>query len=463
MKAEYLIGLLIGLTIVVTPAVEAEVHDTYVIDFLATASEGVDMNDAGVAVGDRDLCGWPCPTPSEVGVWSDGAFTPLPLLPHWENVYLEAINNNGWVVGSAFNQTDIRGVVWKPAGSNYEIFEIPNLPETNFTELVGIDDSNRVIGSAYRFSPANYRPLLWTEADGSLDLFDIGFPHDLPHKISPGGTVAYLYGWYQLDVPGAVHENVAAPDGFRGPGAYMEINDTGDQLRLLAPTNGQNINYPFRYTHEGTWQQLWPSGGIDASPFGVGSITSSMDIALTISATGLAAPGPAGGADLLNSRLAPSYGDSTVSGAAALTESGEILAKATIGNSTRTVRLVPAEPCIANCMVVERLDMAARFVDDPSDPGQCVGSAHTRARARLRVTDETGAPIAGVRVSGVFLDSYWTEDFRQAITDANGSARLSQVGEPCTGTLSFLVTKLEKPGFTFDRTNGILTTWKIPD
>lgn len=446
---------------------QESVADTYVMDFLAPASTLVDMNPRGLVIGEKTLdegCDPFCTTwTDEVGVWGlNGRFRALPMQPAWSWAILEGISADGWIAGTAYSSGDIRGVVWKPNGSGYDVLEIANLVDCNFSTATGIDDSNRVVGFCNRQSPAVHKAFVWTESGGPVALAESGFPSSTPLAISPGGTVAYLYGWYQLDVPGVVHENTSPPDGFRGPGAYVTINDAGDQLRLIGPTSGQNINYPFRYNNTGEWQQLWPFGGIDASPFGVGSITDNLDITLTIGASGLVAPGIAEPADSLTDRLAPSYGDATVYEAGPISEDGDIVARVTIGRAPRLVRLVEAEPCVHNCIRVSNLRLKARFVDDPDDPGRCVGNARTEASAHVRVTDENGTPLQGVGVTGHFLTVYRLDDVRTRTTNANGDIRFKYSGAPCTGAMTFVVSRAAKLGYTFDRTEGKLQDWMLP-
>ncbi|MDX1384867.1 MAG: hypothetical protein R3190_14540, partial [Thermoanaerobaculia bacterium] len=369
----------------------------YVLDFLGTASWGDGMNADGVVIGEKSIdvgCGSGCLAPTEMGVWTGVDFAALPLAPQWDTVFLEGINSAGWIVGTS-SGAEIRGAVWKPTSGGYELIVIEPPAGTDETHVFGIDDLNRVVGYSYRRVPQASFSFVWTELDGIVELTGLGFPNDDPQAISPGGTVAYLWGWYQLDVPGVVHENAPPPPGFLGPGAYFEINDAGDQVRLLGPSSGQNLHYAFRYYNNGDWQQIWTSPASDLSPFGVGSITRDLDIALTISANGLLAPGPAQGAESLTNRLSPAYGDAYVTEAAALSEAGEVLARVMMGRSQRLVRMVEGVPCTASCLVVARLQLMADFVDDPTDPGRCVGTAHTRAQARVQVVDESGRPVAG--------------------------------------------------------------------
>ena len=460
-----MLGTVLAAGAAVPATAAADVPPTYVIDLLSAAALGADMNERGDVIGVRyiDLgCSPFCLPPSESGVWSGGEFTPLPFPPDRPGFYVVGISASGWVVGTAQSDTDSHAVVWKSVAEGYEVIDLGTLPGSTGSTAVGIDDSNRVVGYSNGPFPEPTSPFMWTEADGLIDLTDLGFPSDNPRAISPGGTVAYLYGWYQLDVPGVVMENAAPPPGFRPPGYYVAINDAGDQLRLLLPTSSANINYPFRYTSDGIWQQIWPAGGIDSSPFNVGTVTSSGDITLTISATGLVAPGPDGLAEDLTTKLSPAYGDAEVIGAGPINEKGEILAQVMIGRSARLVRLVAPEPCTVDCTRVSAMVLRARFIDDPADPDQCTENASTRAWVAMRVSDEAGNPLKGVQVTGHFFDDYVMDGLRQGITNDAGVVRFFHQGNPCVGAIAFLVTDAALAGRKFDRLNGILQKWLIP-
>jgi hypothetical protein len=460
------VALGVAATILTLPAAAAAseaVPRQYVVDFLATSGEVVDINEAGQVIGERNIdegCDPFCViVPSEAGVWDERGFTPLPMQPDWSWVILEGISADGWIVGTAYLFDDIRGIVWKPNGPDYDIIEIGNLPDTDFSTVTGIDDHNRVIGFNDRQFPLEFKPFVWTEAGGLVDLTDLGFPSYAPEAISPAGTVAYLFGWYELDVPGVVHENTATPDGFAGPGPYMAINDAGDQVRLV--TDGHEpIFFPMRYTNTGEWQYLGGAGG-ETSTY-AGGITSNLDVTVTLSNSGWVAEGPTMEGENLGDRLAPSYGDATGYDAGPLAENGQMAARLNIGKAPRVVRLVPAERCLSNCIRVRITRFRSEFVDDPSDPGRCVGTAHTRSSAQVRVTDQSGSPLAGVEITGRFLTEYRHDGVVTGTTDASGTLRLGYRSAPCTGAMTFLVSGAQLDGWTFDRRVGKLQEWLIP-
>ena len=68
------------------------------------------------------------------------------MKPAWSYVILAGISGDGWIAGTAYSASDVRGVVWKPNGADYDIVEIGNLPDTDYSTVTGIDDQHRVIG-----------------------------------------------------------------------------------------------------------------------------------------------------------------------------------------------------------------------------------------------------------------------------------------------------------------------------
>lgn len=84
------------------------------------------------------------------------------------------------------------------------------------------------------------------------------------------------------------------PTGFYVENSKVAINDAGDQARFLITVSGQNLAYPFRYHHEGTWQQISfaPTGHLSIR--GIGSINDAKDITVTVQSSGQIAYGPDG-------------------------------------------------------------------------------------------------------------------------------------------------------------------------
>ena len=298
---------------------------------------------------------------------------------------------------------------------------------------------------------------MWTEAGGMVDLSTLGFPPEQPLGISPGGTVATHDHWYTLDDPGSVTAVTPAPSGFLVENSKVGINDAGDQARFLVALSGENLVYPFRYNHQGTWQQISavPTGHL--SSYGIGSINDAGDITATVQSTGMIAYGPDGLAQAVSSLISPAYGGSAVTAIGPLNAGGEILARMIIGQSgQRLVRLVPDGPCTANCIRVTAIQMKG------SGPAFC-DQGNDKVRARVMVTSESGARLAGVTVTGHFLDDYWLDKTVVATTNAEGQAMFSHAGPACVGAIALLITDATSvPARTLDRTTGILTKYVIP-
>jgi hypothetical protein len=143
---------------------------------------------------------------------------------------------------------------------------------------------------------------------------------------------------------------------------------------------------------------------------------------------------------------------------------GQVLAQVMVGRSERLMRLVPAEACVGSCLKVSSLQMRGRFVQDPSEPGQCTvdGEAFNVAAARVVVTDQTGSRVSGASVEGRFLDDYWTNRAVSGQTNGNGVVSFAHRSICGVGAMAFLVEDVTKAGFAFDRTVGVVTDWVIP-
>lgn len=449
-------------TLVVTPAMAGSLGEpapTYAVDFVSTAATGLAMNDAGDVAGTSRPdpgCGSQCLPPLETVVWKGGSRIVLPEVPGLTPTFITGINNQGWVTGFAgFPGTITHAVVWKPNGDTYEVIDLGNLPGKTISTAAGIDDLGRVAGwSTTQFFPPSGAPFMWTEAGGMVDLSAEGFPGEWPLGISPGGTVATIGYWYHLEDPGSVTAVTPVPRGYRLENSKVAINDAGDQARFLVTASGQILDYPFRYHHEGTWQQVsfTPTGHL--SRYGVGSINDRQDLTVTVLSTGQVAYGPDELAQPLDGLLSTAY-DGVVTDGGPLNASGEILAQVLIGRSPRLVRLVPAAPCTSNCTRVTNVEMRAK------GPEFC-NQGQVHAQARVTVTDETGRALSGVQVGGRFLDDYWLDQPVVGRTNAQGRIIFRHDGPPCVGAIAFLVTDASKPGRAFDRTTGMLTNYVIP-
>ena len=257
----------------------------YVVDLVATAAFGVAMNDAGDVTGTSypdPGCGSTCLPPLETVVWKGGQRIVLPSVPGLSGVTTSDINNLGWISGFGGSFGFGHAAAWRPNGSTYTPIDMGLLPGTTSSNAIGIDDNNRAVGYAAT-SSGGQTPFKWTEAGGMVNLTTQGFPGEIPLGLSRGGSVATCSYWYRLDDPGSVTAMPAPPQGWlRGCGS-VAINDAGDQARFNSQTGDpEHLVYPFRFNHEGTWQQIGFAGTGHLSAAGVGSINGARDITATV-------------------------------------------------------------------------------------------------------------------------------------------------------------------------------------
>jgi hypothetical protein len=440
------------------PMTPEGVASIYVVDFVSTAAFGAAMNDAGDVTGSSypdPGCGSTCLPPLETVVWKGGQRIVLPNVPGLSGVTANDINNLGWVCGFGGLFGFGHAAAWKPNGNSYIAIDMGLLPGTTSSNAIGLDDNNRGVGYASTASGSK-TPFMWTEAGGMVNLTIQGFPGDIPLGISSGGTVATIGHWYHLGDPGSVTALTAPPPSFMLGGSAVAINDSGDQARFLVNTGPENLVYPFRYNHDGTWQQIGFSGTGHLSSYGVGAINEAKDITATVQSTGQIAGGPNGLLQDVAPLISSAYGSSDLTSIGPMNASGQILAKMIIGQSQRLVRLVPSQPCTSNCIQVTNIQMTGR------GPARC-DQGSVDVKVKLTVKDELGIPLSGVRITGHFLDDYWLDETVVGNTNFNGQVIFRHVGPPCVGAISFLVTDARtRLARTFDRTTGILTTYVIP-
>jgi hypothetical protein len=296
-----------------------------------------------------------------------------------------------------------------------------------------------------------------------IDLSAQGFPNESPIAISPGGTVALSSSWYRLGDPSSVVSLAPPPPGFFPPGSFpAAINDAGDQARFLSATSGEFLGYLFRYHHAGSWQQIAFLGNGYLSPYGVGSINAAQDVTATDHGTGVIAYGPDGLTQLLSNFLSPAYKAAALTLGGPMNASGQILARVMIGNSSRLVRLSPAELCVAGCIKVNAVQIRGKFIDDPADPGHCTMNAKNHVVVKLQVTNENGRKLSGVQISGRFLDDYWMNKPVTGTSNQQGVVSFVHDGLACVGAVAFLVDDATKGTKVLDRTAGVLTGSVVP-
>jgi hypothetical protein len=442
---------------------------TYAPDFVSAVAYGAAMNDAGNMVGTSypdPGCGPFCLPPLETVVWKAGVRIVLPSVPGFMGTAVTGINKKGWISGSAgvFGFTD--AVVWKPNRNSYTAIDLGVLPGTAHSVAIGIDESNRVVGYATD-SSGFQTPFMWTKAGGMIDLTKQGFPNEIPLGISRGGTVATYGHWYHLGDPSSVTAMAPAPSGgWFLVNAPVAINDAGDQARGLGIGTEHPFTYTFRYHHEGTgtWQQIDFTGTGPQSPGGIGSINKAQDITNTVSGAAQIAYGPDGLNQSLDALFSPAYNSAIISGGP-MNTSRKILAQVMVGRAGRLMRLAPASSCGTSCIKVSKLLVSAKFHQDPNDPGHCTPGnkkEYNLVHARATVTTETGARLSGVRVSGRFMDQYWTNALVSATTNAKGVVQLNFKGSCGVGTEAFIVENATKAPRVFDKTVGVLAGSALP-
>lgn len=454
-------------------AAASQVAAMYALDFVGTAATGYGLNDAGDVVGKAYAdtgCGPFCLPPEEIVVWRAGKRIVLPLVPGFDRGYQFPlyINNQGLIggeVGIIGSRT--HAAVWVPDASGYTAEDLGVFPGTSSADVAGLDDQGRMVGWSTLGGaiPTLTVPFVWSQATGMLDLKAQGFPNERPAAISPGGKVVTWNTWYQLGDPGSVKALPARPPGFVGAGSNgSAINDAGDQAHFLVSINTQNLVYPFRLSNGGNWQMLSTFGTGHLSSYGMGSINAAQDVSFTVGSTGMVAAGPAGLGQALAPLLSPAYPGVTIGGAGAMNASGQILTRAMIGRSQRLMKMTPVTACGANCLVSSALAMTGQFVQDPRFPGSCFpgGTMYNLSSATVTITSETGAPLAGVQVSGRFLDDYWTDRPVSGSTNAAGVVSWSHKGPCGVGAIAFLVDDATLAGRSLDRTRGVLTRYVIP-
>ncbi len=443
----------------------------FAIEVIAPAASGADMNDAGDVIGtsyNDPGCGPFCLATQETVVWRGGTRIVLPSAPGLSGIYVQSINASGQIAGIAgIPGTTTHAVVWTPSGAGYTARDLGALPGMSTTTVAGIDNLGRVVGwsSTGGAIPTASAPYMWSLAGGMVNLRSLGFPNDIPLAVSPGGTVATSAGSYVLGTPSSATPNPAPPSGFAGITTYStDINDAGDQARLLPTTAGQSLRYMFRLPHGGTWQMLSasPSGNLSAAE--VGSINDAMDIAGTITGNAIVADGPTGVARPLLNLISPAYGITALSGAGGMNASGQLLAAVYIGQSARLAKLTPTTPCLSNCIVASALTLTSQFVQDPLLPGSCVqgGKMYNQSSVAITLTTESGAPLANVSLRGRFMDDYWTNNQVTGTTNAAGVVTLSQKGLCGVGAIAFVIDGATIAGRTLDRTRGTLAASVIP-
>jgi len=413
---------------------------------------------------------WPCDDHqcvpvTHTAVWStrDRSRLILPTLGSLTIVpaTLDAV---GRVTGTVTDfATTSHAVVWDRVGAGYQLHDLGTLPGFTNAAAAGADASGRVVGHASA-GGSGWRPFVWTDATGMVDLGAAGFPLERPAAISPAGWVVSDDHTWSLDDAASVQPLPAPPAGFYPPaGAALRINDRRELAGFLVTTSGQQLVYLHRWRPaNGQWQLLSNSPTGHLSSWRIASISRDATVLATVTGNGVIAEGPDGLAQPLQARLSPAYPGVSVANAGPANERGAVAALAVMGSAKRLVRLEPIEACSGDCLQVSDLSMRGKFVDDPDDPGQCTPKARNKVHASVEVVDALGQPRAGVKVRARLLDEYDLNETVSGRTDAAGRLELRHEGPACVGAVTLLVESLRADGSHFDRGKGQLTASVIP-
>ena len=152
-----------------------------------TASVSIALNDHGVVLGSVQDPDW-TPTIWDVRAGTDQRLTELDDA--------QAINNRGWVAGTALYLESSRAskpLVWQPSGS---LIELPFLPGDDSTLVTGINDKGEVVGTSMNVELEDELfgvPVVWTVR--GLTICPLTRPGDLdtPFAINDRGQIVGGY------------------------------------------------------------------------------------------------------------------------------------------------------------------------------------------------------------------------------------------------------------------------------
>ena len=151
------------------------------------ASVSIALNDRGVVLGSVQDPNW---TPT---IWNVRAGTDRRLT---ELDDAQAINNRGWVAGTAFYLADSRAskpLVWRPSGS---LVELPFWPGDDSSLVTGINDQGEVVGTSMNVRMEDELfgvPVLWTVRGRTICALTRPGDLDTPFAINDRGRIVGGY------------------------------------------------------------------------------------------------------------------------------------------------------------------------------------------------------------------------------------------------------------------------------
>lgn len=451
--------LVVAAALVSAPAQAAEPPPPiYRVSILPFQANIVDMSGAGHIAGINYPDGQPF-------VWTpSGGVVVLPTPTGARNPNVVGVNSSGWVAGALVANGTTLGVVWQPTATGYTMVTLPRPTDLGPPMPIAIDDASRVIGSAgVPGKPWSY-PFLWTADGGSVSLVSLGYPTDLPTSISPTtGWVATPTSAYRLGDPATVVPLPPAPASFSYVYTHA-IADDGDRFVLAQRPSSMYAARLFRVDAQtATWIDLWGSD-IYSWFHGVTDVNARGDMVGFRNYSAEVSWAPGAPSVNLQTRLAggytgvptDSYAPMLLSGAAGISDTREVLASASLGNSGRMVRLTPTGPCTAaTCLQVSALTVGG------TQPSTCTTGATYTASGTATVRDQSGraVPKATVRV---LLIGGNTTVVTTTTTDRKGVAKFSGKLETCGGTVTAFVDDVTLAGAELDRSVGILGRSALP-
>jgi len=444
-------------TVVALPAMA---QSTYAFDVMAQSARPLGMDRSGRYVASEMFN--PRTGLDEPVLWDDMARFPIALPAGAAFIRWPAISSDGWFLGHVNDLSAVGGLsyLWRPAvGGGFEALNLGLLDGLVDAVPAGMDDQHRVFGRASnrasRPGDVINRPFVWTPTDGMADLTSFGFPADeLPDAVSPGGLIATK----RFNIPFADPASavaIAAPPAGYDPSLTSVITgavtDAGDRAGVLRSTElpSQAPRAMARYAAAaGAWSVVsadFPSSAL----WEIGSLDDEGRMTFTALNAGWLAD--ADGTHALTDRLSSAYGGSAVTVAGDRADDGRILAVlAPASASTRPLmgKLVPVAACTAQCLRA-KLSVDARL----TNRGNLIV-------AKVRVADEAGTPVPGATVQALLFNA--DGEARSAVTNSRGVATLRLRGPGGQGAIGAIVTDVSLADAAFDRTQGVLLQFAVP-
>jgi uncharacterized membrane protein len=177
---------------------------------MTPASQGVDVNDAGLAVVDGSVptpLGGPAARPF---LWDTGTGTTRRLEAPFGSIqaYARAINDAGVVVGQATGASGQLAVRWSPPLYAPQVLATTGVTRTDAFDI-GADGT--IVGSGYATSDNTYRPLRWTPSGAveALPLYGV--------KLADDGTIVGAIAVGDKAAPARLRPGATQPERLPGP------------------------------------------------------------------------------------------------------------------------------------------------------------------------------------------------------------------------------------------------------